>query len=366
MKFSCITKNLEHSLSIVERFTGKNMTLPILGTVLCEARDHAITISGTNLEYAIELKIPGKIIHTGKISIPAKTLLQLLQSINDEKIDIEEKQGNFIITTETRHTRINGMRADDFPLIPVLKKTGTVVIESIVLAHGIEKVLSSVSTSEFKPELSGVFFNVSLGTISLASTDTFRLSEKKIQIEKKQNNHIFSFILPYKVAQEVYRIYSERDEEPVHISIGDGQVVFESEGVQLVSRCIEGAFPEYSTIIPKSFDTSFFINRNEFMSAVRSTSIFASKIQDTTLTFQKKELHLTSQNTDIGEQTITLPISLTGKEVSVSFNYRYLLDGISVLDEEEIFIGVNQENNPALLKNKSDGSFLYVVMPIKV
>lgn len=363
MKFSCTKGNLEKALAIAERFTGKNITLPILGNLLLETERGYLKITSTNLEYAVQISVPGKEIKGGKVSVPAKVLYSLVQPIRDEKIDLEEKQNNLWIKTESVNTRINGNSTEDFPLVPKVNKSFSFSVDGFPLCSGLEKVLPAVSVSEFKPELTGIFFRVTPEALYLVATDTFRLAEKIIPWEGKESKDNFSFILPQKVSQEITRAFGEDSE--VRVSYGENQAVFETERIKVLSRVIEGNFPEYSSIIPKRFEASAFLARDELISAVRSSSIFTSKIQEVRLSFSGKTIEVTSANPDVGDYKIFLPAANTGQSVKLGFNYRYLLDGLNALDEDEIYLGCNTESSASLLRNKSDNSFLYIIMPIR-
>ena len=364
MKFTCVTEYLKKALASAERFTGKNITLPILANVLLEADENVLRITATNLESAIQMSIHGSSSRSGKACVPVKVLSAFIQSIGEEKIQIEEKQGSLIIKTDTRDTRINGVSADDFPLIPKIKKTNSVTLPSAILCEGISRVLPAVSLSEFKPELGGVFMNVSPTSMRLAATDTFRLAEKTIPFESKKDIENFSFILPYKISQELTRVLGGEGE--VNISIGENQILLETDGCMIVSRLTEGNFPEYAAIIPKNFETSCFVTKDAFINAVRASSIFASKLQEVTTAVKNKSLEVQSLNQDVGEYKNTIPCSPSGKDLMIGFNYKYLLDGLQSTNEDEIFFGLNGEQSPSLIKNKSDALFLYVVMPIRL
>ena len=364
MKFTCIKENLEKALSIAERFTGKNINLPILGNILLEVNENTLHLTATNLEYAVQISLSGKGLRNGKLSVPAKIFSSLVQSIKEDKIDLEEKQNNLLIKTDTRDTRINGTRTDDFPLLPKVKKSFSFFIEEGLLKRGLEKVLPASAISEFKPELNGVFFRVSSGKLYLAATDTFRLAEFVCPLSKKTENENFSFILPQRIAQEVSRILAE--DEEIKITFGENQTLFEIGEIKIISRLIEGNFPEYTNIIPKDFSTSTFLKKDELINAIRSASIFASKIQDITFNISKNNFEVNSSNPEIGEHKIKLQAATTGKDVKISFNYRYLLDGLTVSDEEEVFFGCNLENSPSLVRGKSETTFLYVIMPIRL
>ena len=365
MKFLCLKENLEYALALAERFTGKNLTLPILGNLLLEADDNCLSVTATNLESAIKISVSGKSYKKGKATIPAKIISSLIQSIKEEKIDLEEKQGNIFIKTNSRDIRINGTSADDFPILPKVKKTYSFSVEGFVLGRGMEKVLPAVSTSEFKAELTGVHFKAAGSKLYLVATDTFRLAEKVLELVKKNEGSSISFILPQKVSQEVPRVFGGLEEE-VDIALGDNQVIFETSKIKIISRLVDGNFPEYSSIIPKEFQLNAVANRREFTDAIKSSSIFASKLQEITLKFKNKELEITSLNQEVGEYKTVIPVVAAGKETVLGFKYRYLLDGVNALDEEEMLVGLNAVDKPSLLKNKKDNTFLYVAMPIRL
>lgn len=166
------------------------------------------------------------------------------------------------------------------------------------------------------------------------------------------------------MASELSRILD--GEEQIMVSLGENQVLFEREGMRIISRLIEGNFPEYGAIIPKQFETTCFFKRAELLRAIRSSSIFASKLQDVHLVFTKDQCEISSVNQEIGEYRTRLPITLSGKEGAVSFNYRYLMDGLAMLQGDEIFFGMNNESAPTLMHDRTDNSLLYVIMPIRI
>jgi DNA polymerase-3 subunit beta len=363
MKFFCTKEKLERSVRIAEQFTGKQAALPILLDILFEQREATLTISATNLEYAVELIIQGSQRGEGRICVPAKIISSLLQSIKEGKVEIESKQDNLFLSTPIRTVRMSGHANADFPLIPKIKEGVEIRLPMLPFIHALERVLPAVSLSEFKPELNGVFLRASPTRIVIAATDTFRLAESTLLFEKKESAGSFSCILPSRVVHELTRIYTEEGE--IRILGGENQIFFESGGVKVTSRTIEGNFPDYERIIPKTFETSCFLSREEIAGAVRSAAIFSSKIQDIQFLFHPKEVEVFSINPDVGESKISLPTALQGKEAHSSFNYRYFLDGLGSLKEEEIFMGLNGESGPALLRNKSDTSFFYLLMPIR-
>lgn len=364
MRFSCVKENLEYALTIAERFTGKNVTLPILSNCLLETSGSKLLVIATNLEYAVQITVPGKTEKEGKVSVPAKIFSSLIHSLKDERIDLEEKQGNLLVKTGQREGRINGLTVDDFPLIPKIKKTATVSLDLQAFRDGLVRVLPAVSPSEFKPELMGVYFKSSGNRLRLASTDTFRLAEKTLTLEERPEGDGLSFILPQRVAQELARLEDESGGD-IKMSLGENQVVFETQRVKIISRLIEGVFPEYTAIVPKSFELEVFISRQDLIEVVHAASIFSSKLQDITLAFRTGSLEISTANPEVGEYKTKIPLAGKGGDLRLSFNYRYLLDGLMAMSEEEIFLGCNSDNSPSLFRNKDDGSLFYVLMPIR-
>lgn len=364
MKFISDKNLLEENFLIAEKFTGKNINLPILENVLLETKGDILNLNATNLEYAINLEIKGKGEKDGKVSVSAKILSQLIHSIKEKEIKLEEKEGNLLIKSNSVNVKINGGPVNDFPIIPKIKKSFSSVLDGYSLKTGLEKVLPAVSNSEFKPELGGVFFNSSKKTTKLAATDTFRLAEFTIKTNNSNLVDDFKFILPAKLSSELSRIL--KNEEEVNVSFGENQVLLEFSNSKIISRVIDGSFPDYEGIIPKSFNSEVVINRDKLFQNIRSSSIFASRLQDVSLNFGHKQLEISTSNPEVGEYKVFVPVEMfSGKELKISFNYRYLLDALGVIEGKEVFIGLSSENAPVLIRDNSDISYLYILMPLR-
>lgn len=365
MQFSCAKHDLERAAVIAERFTGKQHTLPVLGSVLLTADARGLTLAATNLEHAAQLRVPARVSREGRAAVPSKIFSSLLQSLGDTDIEAEGHGGNLVLRTDAREGRIRGVPADDFPLIPKVKKTAGFSADAARLAAGLSRVLPAVSLSEFKPELSGVFFRAGKDTVTLCATDTFRLAEAVVPLAASAADAAPPFILPHRAAQELSRLL-DGETGTVSLALGDNQVAVEAGGGEIVSRLVEGAFPDYQAIIPGKFSTSLYFSRDEAIRGIRAASIFASKLQEVTLQIGGKHMDIKAANADVGEYHTRHPAAHTGKDVSMSFNWRYVLDGLQALEDDEIFFGCNEASSPAMLRNKSNAGFTYVVMPIRL
>lgn len=365
MKFSCLTSHLERALSFVERFAGKTVTLPILGNVLMNADEGGLTVTATNLEHAIEIRVPGDAVTHGRVTVPARVVSSVVQAIREERVVLEARQGSLVISSDMRQSRIGGMPPDDFPLIPKIKKTASFSASAGVLSAALGRVAPAISSSDFKPELGGALFSPHHTALTVAATDTFRLAEESVAITKGPAQAA-SYIVPQRGLQEIARIFNDYQDEQAEVSVGENQMLASVGPVRITSRLIEGSFPEYRAIIPAQFGTSAYVGREEFLSAVRSSGILVSKLQEVALHFSKGFLEVESANPEVGDYKTKIKIGLNGPDARISFNYRYLLDGIQALEDEEIFFGCNDSSSPALMRNKSHTAFSYVVMPIRL
>lgn len=365
MKFTCTKHDLERAAVIAERFTGRQTALPVLGHVLLSAHTKGLTLAATNLEHAVELSVPARVSREGRVLVPAKIFSSLLQSMGDAAIEVAGERENLHLRTDAREGRINGSPADDFPPIPKIKKGEAFSLDASLLAGGLSRVIPAVSLSDFKPELSGVFFRPGRDALALCSTDTFRLAECVVPLATNDASAPASFILPHRAAQECARLL-EGEQGTASLTFGDGQVSVETGRGSIISRLVEGAFPDYKAIIPERFGTSVYLSRDDAIRGIRAASIFASKLQEITLRIGTKEIEVKAANPEVGEYRTHYPASLTGQEVGMSFNWRYLLDGLLQMEDDEIFFGCNDASSPAMLRNKSRAGFTYVVMPIRL
>lgn len=365
MKFTTTKKNILTAVSNAERFTGKQITLPILQSVLFEVRENTCTIRTTNLELGAELSFPCKIEKDGVAVVSPKLLLGILQNTQEDSILFEVKQGVLFVETKTSNTKLNIVSPKEFPFIPKIIATQSFIIsrESLIFALG--QVLPAVSVSDFKPEINGVYLSVLEKNIICAATDTFRLAEKNAFLDKKTDEK-FSCIIPFRMAQEITRtLGSIENEDTINMGVGDNQLVVSWGKSRIVSRVVDGNFPEYKTIIPKDFAVSFLIPREAILQRVRMATVLTGKLNDIVLRTKKNTISVLSVNPEVGTTSSSFATPVKGGEIMVTLNAKYFSDGIISCGGENIFIGMNNENSPILLKNPEDNSFIYIVMPIK-
>src|SRR3989344_1119086 len=261
MKIEILRDNFNNGLSVAQRVVGRNLSLPILDNVLIDANDGFLNITSTNLETTIKIWILSKIIKTGKALVPAKVLLSYISFLPNEKISIEAKDNNLFIDSQNSKTQIQGFNIDDYPIIPDFKQENCLKINNEKFISGLLQVVDIASLSQSRPEISGVYFIFSQNNLKIVATDSFRLAEKSITLPVAVKKD-FSFIMPQKPAKEIIGIL-EAKEGDLQICFSDNQVLLDfpmkevsHSQVQIISRLIEGEYPNYQDIIPTKFKTT--------------------------------------------------------------------------------------------------------------
>ncbi|MCX6745777.1 MAG: DNA polymerase III subunit beta [Candidatus Parcubacteria bacterium] len=387
MKITCTQENLSQGLNIVTHIASKNTSLPILNNVLIKAEKGVVNLITTNLEMGIVCQVRAKIEKDGSYTVGSKLLNDYINLLTNEKVELELKDDFFEIKSSKQETKIKGNSAEEFPLIPQVEKNNPYACQISDLLMALTQVLFAVSVSETRPEISGIYLNFNNGILTLAATDSYRLAEKKIKLMEK-NSIEKEVIIPARTIQELFRILSglsdraeiedngTKENNKINIYFEDNQILFVFDNVELVSRIIEGQYPNYRQIIPSEHKTRAIINITDFIKAVKSAALFSrTGIYDISLDFKKGELKITSANNQLGESKTELEGNIEGENNKIVLNYRYLLDGLQNLDSTEVILEMMDGNNPCILRpveslseNKeaiADVNYLYIVMPIK-
>lgn len=370
MKLSCLQKNLIQGINTVEKAIARNSTLPILNNILIEVDKGRLKLSATNLEIAIISWVGAKISKPGQLTIPARILSNFVNSLPSKKVDLENKANSLEIKCENFKVNIKGLTAKDFPLIPRIKKDPVIKISSPNLKRGLGQVISSAAISDSRPELSGVLFKTQGQELKLVATDSYRLAEKKIFLREKPKQDI-SLIIPLRTAYEINRILGDQEGE-MGLSLGENQALFDINKSQIISRLIDGKFPDYEKIIPEKFKGSVIINLAEFINGAKIASLFSGQVDDVELGFAKTKLELKSQSAEVGSNVSKINSKLKGAGVKkIILNHKYLLDGLQNILTDEIKMSFNDIHTPILLepfseaRRPKDKGYLYLIMPIK-
>ncbi|MFA5070268.1 MAG: DNA polymerase III subunit beta [Patescibacteria group bacterium] len=365
MKLSFTQENLNRGLEITSHIASRNQTLPILNNVLITTDNGVIKLTTTNLEIGINCQIRGKVEEEGKITVQAKLLADYVNSLSHDRVDFITEKESLKITSGKAQTVIKGSSSEEFPLIPKVEKKRSYQVNVKDFKNAVMQVIFASAADESRPEISGIFIKPESNSLTLAATDSYRLAERKIKLEKasKEGEGV---IVPARTLQELIRILND-EVEILNFYLNENQILFEFEGIEMVSRLIEGQYPDYQQIIPKEHRTRVVLNTREFIKIIKTTSLFCKPgINDINLEFLAEgKAVVSASNTQIGENISEVEAKVEGDKNSIVFNYRYLLDGLSSLNTEEFILELTDEANPGLIKPVGQTDHLYIIMPIR-
>jgi DNA polymerase-3 subunit beta len=375
MKLTLLQEKLKNGISTVERITGRSLSLPILNNILIKAEKNFLNLAATDLEIGINWWALAKIEKEGKVAVPTKLLSSFVNFLPNKPITLEEKNLTLKIKCQNHQTSLKGFSPEEFPIIPSVADGESILVNSQTFCQNLNQVVDIASYSTARPEISGVYFLFQKDLISMAATDSFRLGEKKLFLKPPLSDlsQEYSLILPQRAAKEVINIFGEKEGD-LKIYFSPNQILFEiplSETphpqVQLISRLIEGEFPNYQEIIPKRYDTQVVLSRNDLVNQIKLASLFSGKISEVKLKIDPKQnkVAFSSQSPDLGDYQSFLEGKAEGKTCETSFNYRFLLDGLLNIKSSEVILQLSGAEGPGVLKPKGDSSYLYLVMPIK-
>lgn len=368
MKGSFLQKNLLLGINKVAHLAGsEKSSLPILGNILLRAEKGLLTLVSTNLEAAIETSIRGKIEETGAFTVPASLFGAHLNFITSETISLEVKAGELVVEHQNGQTKIKGLSAEDFPIIPSMERQQGFQVSGQKLKKALQQVVIACSNAEIRPEISGILFYQKGNDLILVGTDSYRLAEKSLKIKNKigAKEEDKKIIVPAKTCQELLKII---EDEEVEIFFSEGQILFAQNATNLISRVIQAEFPNYQEIIPRDFKTKANINLDDLIKTVRGVSPFSKVgVNDISLELlpEKGRVVVSSLNAQTGEAKLEVKADVFGKKASLSFNYRYILEGLSNLEGDEAVLKVIDEASPAILQSSTNQDFVYLLMPIK-
>ncbi|PIR58083.1 MAG: DNA polymerase III subunit beta [Parcubacteria group bacterium CG10_big_fil_rev_8_21_14_0_10_38_31] len=367
MKVNCLKKHLKDSISLAEKITSKNLHLPILSSVLISAKNNQpgkIKLIATNLDLGIEINIPAKIEEEGDVAVPAGIINSFLSNFNKiDNINLESVNNNLVISTPNTSTLIKSYPIDDFPSLPTIKESNVFSLPVKEFILGLKSVYYSASLSGIKPEISSVYINSSDKTsLVFVATDSFRLAEKRLPYKFKGFSPI---IIPYRNIVEIIRVF-ENKEGDIDIVFDKNQIILISDNIKLISRLVDGIFPDYKQIIPEKFTTTAVVNKEELLSILKTSSIFSGRLNEVNLILHKVDnvIEVKTSSQETGEYNTTISSSITGDDLKISFNYRYVIDCLNYIDTDNVVLNFNGPNKPLVITSKNTSDFQYLVMPM--
>jgi len=363
MKLECSIEKIKNALVLVDRITGKNLTLPVLGSVLWVATGKTLKLRATNLNIGIEIEIPAKIEKEGVIAIKSDILASLFSVLSgSEMVSFELINDNLSVKTKSNTMILKSIPSDDFPTIPVVEGE-SVILPVKKFLEGIKSVYYSASTSEIKPEIGSIYIYPEDDLLVFVATDSFRLAEKKVKIKQKLS--FDGILIPFKNTTEIIKVL-DSIEGDIKITLQKNQISFSTSNVYLTSRIIDGSFPDYKQIIPKSPTTEVTLLKQDFISSLKVSNVFSDKFNQVTFNIKPEErvFEIEAKNNDIGENITLIAGALSGESIVLNFNYKYIIDCFMSVSSDSLVLEFSGSNRPMIIRPIGDSSFMYLVMPM--
>lgn len=363
MKFSIAKDKLLEGMQTVQNVVSTRTTLPILSNVLIRAENGALSLTTNDLDVGISCSVEAKVEKPGGTTLPARRLAGIVKELPAAEVDVEVDGKNVAsIRCGPSFFKMMGLPEEEFPALPKLENAKAFTLKQKDLKDALRKTSYAISTDETRYVLNGILFSFKENKMTMVATDGRRLALVDLEVEFPRSNEV-DIVVPAKCIGELQRLLS--DEGDVKLAVGENQIAFEASGRLLVSKLIEGNYPNYRQVIPQESKERVTIERELLLNAARRVGLLSSeKSNSVKLNFSKNNLEITANTPEIGEARESLPISYKGKDFSIAFNPTFLQDPLRNLVEEEIHLDVSDEMSPGVIKIGTP--FLYVLMPMRI
>ncbi len=375
MEIKCSKEDLYRGVQSVERIVSTRSTLPIIGNILLEAAKSRLRISANNLEIGMEVNVKATVESEGAVLVPAKIFSGIVSKLPETEISIKTtEKGQVRISYKQSSFNINGLSPDEFPALPKVKEGKSIKMDSKMLAGMIDQTVFSVSMSEDKYVLSGVLMEFGKSTtagdatnIRMVSTDGYRLSKKGCKAEGSVPPET-SVIVPAKALSEVSRVIEADPGNEAEITLSADHISFKYKDVYIVSRLIQGQFPDYRQVIPKSSEIKVSMDCRAFLSAIERAAVIASSSANILkIEIRSGKLNVAASAPDVGNVNEVVEAEIKGGEkATVAFNARLIIDALKVIAEEKVMLELSGPLSPGVIRPVGGEDYTYIIMPIRV
>lgn len=368
MNLSIAKDQLIHGLQSVQNIVSTRTTLPILSNVLLRAANNKLEFTATDLDVSVCCSVEAKVKKQGATTIPVKRFFGIVRELASPEIELEVDERNTCsVRAGASFYKIHGLSADEFPPIHPLKEDRKITLPQEKLKGMLRKTSFAISTDESRYVLNGIFISLKEQKMTMVATDGRRLAlvDEEVDIPKNSQGEL---IIPTKAVNELNRLLGDKGD--VEVKLSDNQVsltLSDDKGfsILLMSKLVEGNYPNYRQVIPSETKERIALPREEFLAAVKRAQIMTSdKANSIKVTVGLNNLAITANSPEVGEARETMAINYKGKEMAIAFNPAYIIDPLSALTEDEVFLELIDELSPGVLK--INGPFLYVVMPMRL
>ena len=362
MKLQVTQENLNRALGSVARVANSRGTLPILANVLIKTSNNRLSLSATNLDIAISHYIGAKVSEEGSITVPARLMQDFISNLPEGVIELDLQETKLHVTTNQYKSVVNGIVADDFPVMPAITSGKNWTLPGGLFKKALQQVVFAASSDETRPVLTGVLLQTIDGKLAMAATDSYRLAEKQLG----KNKEDIQLLIPASAMHDLLRVLGDNDDE-VRVTHDEQQVLFQVGDIELVTRLVDGKYPDYHKLIPKKFSAEAVLKRADLVNVTKVSSLFARESAGS-VTIELDEaagqLSIHSVASQLGENTANTPAKVTGSG-SITVNSRYLLDALGAFSGDEVAFGFNGKLEPTLLRDPASDDYRHIIMPLK-
>jgi DNA polymerase-3 subunit beta len=375
MNVSVMQENLARGLQTVSRAVSSRATLPVLANVLLKTENAGLKLTATNLEIGISCWVPGKVEAEGEITVPARLMTDLVASLPNQRIDLQlsAKDRTLKVTCGASRSSIKGIEADEFPVVAAIGEAPTTSVGSRALREALGEVVFAAATDESRPILTGVLTRFSGEVMTLAAADNYRIAVRQLALAQPVGAEL-SIVVPARSYAELMRILPDSDDAiEITVTPNRSQVLFHTEGTDLVSRLIEGQFPNYEPVVPKrdAWTARAVVDRELFLASTRRASIFARdsanivKVEVGGEGADGAGITVTAHAADVGDNADQLEAAVEGGTTTIAFNARYLVDVLAALGAEEAALELSGPLAPGVIRGVGKDDYVHVIMPVR-
>ena len=365
MKILCSKDALLTGVNTVLRAVSSKSTHPVLLGILLKAEHQSLIFSATDLEIGIRCEVEAEVLIEGSTVVPARLFSEIVRKLPDTIISLELMDDVIIIKYFQSDITLKGFDPQEFPSLPDLEDTQSFSLPTTLFKNMIRQTVFACATEENRPVFTGVHLNIERQTIRLVATDTHRLAYRVAEIPNQEELQ-FTGLIPAKTMSEIYRLLKDED-EVLNINFNNSQISFQFGSIVLISRLIDGQFPNYNQVIPQHCETKIFMSVNSFLEAVERASLIARDNNSANIIrFNiSKQILKIDQITEIGKINEQIDIEMEGKDIAISFNAKFLIDALKIIDSENILMEFSGSFSPGVIKPLNNSDYLYLILPVR-
>ncbi len=370
MKLSLLQENLNTALTNVSRFVSSKSQLPILNNILISTDNGRLKLSATNLELGINYWIGAKIEQEGQLAVPSKEITEFISYLSSGKIDINQENSLLKIISQKAESTFTTISSSDFPSLPQIDPNTIFELDLNSLIQSIPEIVFSAATEDTRPVLTSVLCQFTSTDLLLVATDGFRLSFKKITFPNPIDLHdqkSLNLLIPNKSLIEIIKLSKNTKVLKIGLTTDGHQIVFVLDDTEIISRLIDGEYPDYARIIPDSYATKIYLNKDDFNQAIKIASVFARESANVVrFNIKLDKIELTANAPQIGQNKATIDARIEGEALDIAFNYKFVSDFLSICKGKEIVIQLNESLTPGFFQDQSNPELTHIIMPVRL